>query len=287
MNSDGSDLTLVRTDNSPKSNLHWVAGGRLIYMSRNCGFMLDAATNRTQEIVCFNSNELLEGLRVSPDGKFIAISIQRTLNILPFDMNLLDGVKSRFSIIAMKENCFYNQYPFRDVRWSVDDKQLAAQVIDTRFVNSDQIFLLNVDLPNCATVGPVRLDRIPGTHIDYEKESSRRIVSYDWDGKHLFLLNDSIRNDGFGNLYLYNSETKQSVKLNPINGECCYRDARLSPDSKYIFFVYQQYHDVAIQLYYASLADIQDGQPLRPIELPVGFFSTPREKPQPALRPVQ
>jgi Tol biopolymer transport system component len=287
MNSDGSDLTLVRTDNSPKSNLHWVADGRLIYMSRNCGFMLDAATNRTQEIVCFNSNELLEGLRVSPDGKFIAISIQRTLNILPFDMNLLDGVKSRFSIIAMKENCFYNQYPFRDVRWSIDDKQLAAQVIDTRFVNSDQIFLLNVDLPNCATVGPVRLDRIPGTHIDYEKESSRRIVSYDWDGQHLFLLNDSIRNDGFGNLYLYNSETKQSVKLNPINGECCYRDARLSPDSKYIFFVYQQYHDVAIQLYYVSLADIQDGQPLRPIELPVGFFSTSREKPQPALRPIQ
>src|SRR5215216_3376727 len=59
MNSDGSDLTLVRTDNSPKSNLHWVAGGRLIYMSRNCGFVLDSATNRTQQIVCFDSDESL------------------------------------------------------------------------------------------------------------------------------------------------------------------------------------------------------------------------------------
>ena len=173
------------------------------------------------------------------------------------------------------------------MRWSNDDAQLAAQVIDTRFVNSDQIFLLNVDLPNCATVGPVRLDRIPGVHIDYEKESNKRIASYDWDGKHLFVLNDSIRNDGFGNLYLYNSETKQSIKLNPINGECCYRDARLSPDSKYIFFVYQKYNETAIALYYAALADIQDGQSLTPIELPVGFFSTPREKPQPALRPIQ
>jgi serine/threonine protein kinase len=287
MNSDGSNLTLVRTDNSAKSNLHWISGSKLIYMSRNCGFMLDSATNRTQQIVCFTSNEVLEGLRVSPDGKLIAISIQRTLNILPFDMDTFSGVTSRFSLIARKDNCFYNQYPFRDVRWSQDDKQLAAQVIDTRFVNSDQIFLLNINIPDCATVGPVRLDQLPGSHIDYEGESTKRIASYDWDGKNLFILNDSIRNDGFGNLYLYNSETKKASKINPINGECCYRDARLSPDSNYIFFAYQKFGASAIELYYASLADIQDGKPLTPIELPSGFFSTPREKPQPALRPAQ
>ena len=287
MNSDGSQLTLVRTDNSPKTNLHWIAGGRLVYMSRNCGFVLDAATNRTQQIACFNSNELLEGLRVSPDGKFIAISIQRTLNILPFDMTVLRNVNSRFSLISLKDNCFYNLFSFRDVRWSRDDTQLAAQVIDTRLVNSDQVFLLNVDLPNCATVGPVRLDRIPGSHIDFENDSSNRIASYDWDGKHLFVLNDSIRNDGFGNLYLYNSDTKESEKLNPIGAECCYRDARLSPDSNYIFFAFQKYDGSGIELYYVSLADIENGKPLTPIPLPGGFFSTPREKPQPALQPAQ
>ena len=287
MNTDGSQLTLVRTDNSPKSNLHWISGGRLIYMSHNCGFMLDSATNRTQQIVCFNSKESLEGFRVSSDGKLVAISIQRTLNILPFDMNVLNSVASRFSLIVRKDNCFYNQFPFRDVRWSNDNTQLAAQVIDTRLVNSDQIFLLNVDIPNCATVGPVRLDRIPGSHIDFENGSSNRIASYDWDGKNLFLLNDSIRNDGFGNLYLYNSQTKESAKLNPIRGECCYRDARLSTDGKYIFFAYQKYDDTAIELYYASLDDIRNGQPLTPLDLPGGFFSTPREKPQAALRPAQ
>ena len=31
----------------------------------------------------------------------------------------------------------------------------------------------------------------------------------------------------------------------------------------------------------------EDGQPLSAIELPAGFFSTPREKPQPALQPAQ
>jgi len=287
MNSDGSQLTLVRTENAPKTNLHWIADGKLIYMSRNCGFMLDSKTNRSQQVICFNSNELLEGLRVSPDGKWIAISIQRTLNILPFDINVLNTINSRFSLISRKDNCFYNQVPFRDVRWSNDNTQLAAHVIDTRFVNSDQIFLFNIDLANCATVGLVRIDRIPGGHIDFEKESNNRIVSYDWDGKNQFLLNDFIRNDGFGNLYLYNSQTKVAAKINPIDGECCYRDARLSPDGKYIFFAFQKYDDLSIELYYASLADIQDGQPLTAIPVPGGFFSTPREKPQPALRSIE
>ena len=285
MNPDGSELTLVRTENSPKSNLHWVDGGRLIYMSHNCAFMLDAATNQTRQITCFNPNELLEGFRVSPDGKYVAVSIQRTLNILPFDLEVLKDVTSRFNLIALKDNCFYNQFPFRDVLWSDDNTQLAAQVIDTRYVNSDQVFLVKVDIPNCATTGLVRLDQIPGSHIEYESDSTRRITSYDWDGKHMFLLNDSVRNEGFGNLYMYNSNTKEVAKLNPINGECCYRDARWSPDGKYIFFAFQKSGDTNIELYYMPVDGSENGWPTA-IELPAGFFSTPREKPQSALRPI-
>ena len=287
MNPDGSELTLVRTENSPKSNLHWVAGERLIYMSRNCAFMLDARTNRVQQLSCFNPGESLEGFRVSPDGKYVAISVQRTLNILPFDPDVLKEVNTRFNLITMDENCFFNQYPFRDVRWSDDNTQLAAQVIDTQLVNSDQIFLVKVDIPNCATNGLVRLDRIPGVHIEYDGESTRRIASYDWDGEHRFLLNDLIRNEGFGNLYLYDSNTRDATLLNPINGECCYRDARWSPDGKYIFFAYQKAGDTAIDLYFMPLDGSQNGQPLTAIELPSGFFSTPREKPQPALQPAR
>ena len=148
MNPDGSELTLVRTENSPKSNLHWIAGGRLIYMSRNCAFMLDAQTNRVQQLTCFTPSESLEGFRVSPDGKYVAISVQRTLNILPFDTDVLKDVNTRFNLITLKQNCFYNQYPFRDVRWSKDNTQLAAQVIDTQLVNSDQVFLVKVDIPD-------------------------------------------------------------------------------------------------------------------------------------------
>ena len=287
MNSDGSELTLVRTENSPKSNLHWVAGGRLIYMSRNCGFMLDSATNQTLQLSCFNPGESLEGFRVSPDGKYVAISVQRTLNILPFDPQVLRDVTTRFNLISRKDNCFYNQYPFRDVRWSNDNSQLAAQVIDTQLVNSDQIFLVKVDIPNCTTTGLVRLDRVPGAHISYESDSNKRIVSYDFDGSHQFLLNDAIRSDGFGNLYFYDSNTREVTKLNPIHGDCCYRDARWSPDGKYIFFAYQPSNSTSIELYFMSLEDAKNEKASDAVELPAGFFSTPRDKPQPALRPAQ
>jgi serine/threonine protein kinase len=287
INPDGTGLTLVRTDNAAKSNLHWIPGNRLIYVSRNCAYMMDGESKVTQQIVCFPANELLEDFHVSRDGRYVAISVQRTLNILPFDMATLKDVTTRFNLIYMRENCYYNQYPFREVLWSNDGRQLAIRVIDTKLVSSDQVFLVNVNIPNCDTEGLVRLDKIPGNRIDFEKESTNRITSYDWDGRNLFLLNDAIRNDGFGNLYLYNSETRQSTKLNPMNGKCCYRDARLSPDGQYILFAYQSSNSSSIDLYYASLEDIQDGASLTPLDLPVGFFSTPRDKPQPALRPAE
>ena len=287
MNIDGSDLIQIRTENSAKSGLHWIADGRLVYLSRNCAYIVDVQIEQPEEIVCFNASESLEGFRVSPNGKLVAISIQRTLNILPFDLELLKEVETRFSLLALKENCFYNQYAFRDVLWSKDGTQLAAHVVDTELVSSDQIFLLSINIPNCSTVGPVRIDRIPGSHIDFDSESTKRISSFDWDGDHLFLLNDLIRNDGFGNLYLYDSKTREGVKINPINGICCYRDARWSPDGSYIFFAFQRSDSAEIQFYYVPFGDSEDSNGWTPIPIPDLLFTTPREKPQPALRPVR
>ena len=289
MNVDGTALTQIRTDNSAKSNLHWLADGRLVYVSRNCANIIDVETSNSQniqELVCFTPDEVLEGFRISPDGKWMAISIQRTLNILPFEPELLKDVETRFGLALLRENCFYNQYPFRDVLWSKDGTQLAARVVDTERVSSDQIFLLNVDLPNCDTTGPVRIDRIPGSHIDFDSASSKRITSFDWNGDNLFLLNDSIRNDGFGDLYLYNSDTRMSEKINPIDGVCCYRDARWSPDGMYILFVFQRFDSEEIGLYFVSFSDWENGEPLAPIKLPDEFL-TDRDNPQPALRLTQ
>ena len=289
MNMDGSNLVQVRSENSPKSNLQWFSGNRLVYISRNCAFLLDATTKQTQQLSCFNDAELLEGFSVSPDGKLVAISIQRTLNILPFDVEVLKSYKTRFNFLESEENCYFNQFSFREVLWSKDPESslLAAHVIDTRLTNSDQVFLLSTDLENCKNVELSRLDTIPGGRIDFDKDSTKRLGSFDWDGKNLFLLNDSLRNDGFGNLYLYNSETKEVTELNPIEGQCCYRDARWSPDGEYIFFVFQRFDRSDISLYYIPFADLQSREPFVPIELPSRFFATSREKPQPALRPAE
>ena len=287
MDVDGKNLIQVRTDNSIKSRLHWLPDGRLTYISRNCVYLMDVETRLPQEIMCFVSGEVLEDFRVSPNGKLVAISVQRTLNILPFDLEVLKNVGTRFSLLGLERNCFYNQYAFREVLWSKSGTQLAAHVVDTELVSSDQIFLISVDIPNCATVGPVRLARIPGTRIDFDSESNKRITSYDWDGDHLFLLNDSIRNDGFGDLYLYDSQTRAAQKINPIDGECCYRDARWSPDNSYIFFVFQRVGTTEIEFYYIPYADLGKSQAWVPIPNVDTLFSTSREKPQPALRPIQ
>jgi serine/threonine-protein kinase len=286
MDVDGSNLIQVRTDNSAKSHLHWIRDGRLTYISRNCVYILDIETRQPQELMCFVSNEELEDFQVSPDGKLVAISVQRTLNILPFDLEVLKKVDTRFSLLALKDNCFYNQYAFREVLWAKNGTQIAAHVVDTELVSSDQIFLLNVDIPHCDTVGPVRVAKVPGLRIEFSGESTKRITSYDWDGDHLFLLNDNIRNDGFGDLYLYDSQARTGEKINPINGLCCYRDASWSPDKNYIFFVYQRVGTTELQFYYVPVADLGKNVSWTPIENVDTLFSTPREKPQPALRPI-
>ena len=287
MDVDGSNLIQVRTDNSAKSQLQWLPDGRLGYVSRNCIYLMDVDTRQPQELMCFVTNEILEDFEVSPDGKLVAISIERTLNILPFDPAVLKDIDSRFSLLARRDNCFYNQYAFREVLWSKDGTQIAAHVIDTELVSSDQVFLLSINIPNCDTVGPVRVAKIPGTQIIFESESTKRITSYDWDGEHLFLLNDSIRNDGFGNLYVYDTQARAGEQINPINGECCYRDARWSPDKSYIFFAFQRVGTSEIDFYYIPYAEIGDGATWTPIPNIDTLFPTVREKPQPVLRPAQ
>jgi hypothetical protein len=287
MELDGSDLIQVRTDNSAKSQLQWLPDGRLTYISRNCVYLMDVETRQPQELMCFVADERLDDFQVSPDGKLVAISIQRTLNILPFDLDVLKNVDTRFSLLALKDNCFYNQYAFLEVLWSKSGTQIAAHVVDTELVSSDQVFLLNVNIPACDTVGPVRVAKIPGTRLEFDGESTKRITSYDWDGDHSFLLNDFIRNDGFGDLYVYDSLARNGQKINPIDGECCYRDARWSPDGSHIFFVFQRFGSNELEFYYIPYAEISTGGRWAPLPNLDLLFSTPREKPQPALRPVQ
>jgi hypothetical protein len=247
---------------------------------------MDGETKETTELACFNMEEQLEGFRVSPDGNLVAVIIQKTLNIVPFKVEAFKGVTTRFNLLDMQGICFYTQLSFRDILWSNDGNSIAARIVDTELTNSDQIILLSLDIPGCANTGLTRIDKFPGSNFAFtNQETTNKITSYDWNGDRLFLLNDSVRNDGFGDLYLYNSETHQETVINPIDGVCCYRDATWSPDGKYIMFVFQRFDSSEVSLYYIPFADIGTGKIFKSIELPDRFFLQ-REKPQPVLRAV-
>ena len=286
MDIDGGNLVQVRTDNSAKSNLQWIPSNRLVYISRNCVYILDGATKDTSELACFNMSEPLEGVRVSPDGSLVAVIIQKTLNIVPFNVDAFKGVTTRFNLLNMQGICFYTQYSFRDILWANDRKSIAAHIVDTELVNSDQVILLSLDIPNCANTGLTRIDKFPGSNFAFtNKDTTNKITSYDWNGNRLFLLNDNVRNEGFGDLYLYDPETHQETIINPIDGVCCYRDATWSPDGKYIMFIFQRFDSNETSLYYIPFVDIGTGKTFKPIELPDRFF-LPREKPDPVLKPA-
>jgi hypothetical protein len=249
--------------------------------------MVHGDTKRVEQLVCFNIDETLEGFRVSPNGGYVAISIQRTLNIFPFDIDALKKMDTRFNLTAVRENCFFSSLPFRESLWSKDEMRLAARIVDTELIASDQVVLMSIDVPNCANIGLTRIDKFPGLNFGFaNKESTKKITSFDWNGGNLFLLNDSVRNDGFGDLYLYDAETRQETIINPMEGACCYRDARWSPDGKYILFIFQRFDSSEVMMYYIPFADIESGKSFTPVKLPGGFL-TQRDKPQPALRPVQ
>jgi Tol biopolymer transport system component len=108
---------------------------------------------------------------------------------------------------------------------------------------------------------------------------------------YLFALTGFARNDGFGDLYIYNSDLhKADLEVNPVDGVCCYRDPQFSPDGQYLAFAFQDIRAGAanpITLYYIDLSTLGTGVRYTPIPLPEDFFSNPREKPQPILRPHQ
>jgi serine/threonine-protein kinase len=278
----------VRTDNSGKANLQWMPDGNtLLFTSGPCVYELDIETNVTTKVVCFSlqgTQDFFEGFRISPDGKLAAISISRALYIVPYDKEFLTGSITRQYLTSNGNFCKYSFYAIKDIRWSADAEKIAALTVDTQAGGTDQVYLLDIDIPKCKTVGAVGIDRFPFERFSF---SGSQIPSFDWNGGKLFLVNDTERNDGFGNLYLYDSETQTGRKINPINGECCYRDARFSPDGSYILFAFQRYDDTDIKLYYMPFADIGKSSNWKPIPGLSVIFSTAREKPQPVLRPVQ
>ncbi|PWB69498.1 MAG: hypothetical protein C3F07_19875 [Anaerolineales bacterium] len=285
MDMDGRNIRQLTNTNIPKFDLQWLPGDReLLYGEGKCVYRVDAeTTNPTPEkIACFNG-EFFEGFRISPDGKWVAISIERRLIVLPYDTQALAKASSAFELQNLENVCLdYTDVAVRGAQWSADGQKLAIvyqTIVGQRL--GQVIRVLDVDLVRCSKFDPLILDEFPGKRFVPEGyETYPLIPSYAWDGDGRFLFNSFKRNGGYGELYLYDMPTASGRKINPVEGACCYRGATFSPDGTYILFAFQDIRkgaDSETQLYYIPIDQIDAQAVFAPIRVPVRFFPDVRE----------
>ncbi len=287
MNTDGSDAHSLTSDSAPRSHLQWLGEGQgLVYLSGKCAWRFDLSTQNAEQIACFANAKYFDGFRVSPDGQRVAISLDRELIIVPFDPAALKAATDRASLLKNEGACFYNRAAVKDIRWARDGKSLAVIFRDPAARLADAVRLL--DVTRCPPSEPLHLDDFPTGRFEFGYKGGPLIPSFDWDGAARFLLNDTVRYEGFGNLYLYDMQARQGGRINPIEGVCCYRDARWSPDGTYVLLLFQDIRlggETRNLLYYVPYEALTSGEFGQPIPLPLSLQSDPRLNLQPEFRP--
>ncbi|MCP4182648.1 MAG: hypothetical protein GY761_04935 [Hyphomicrobiales bacterium] len=245
-------------------------------------------------VACFESAQHIDDFSISSDGTKVAISVTSELFVVPYDREQLAEARHRNDLIAMSECDQLAPHQTNtgasvvvtQARWSTDDTRLAINVkAPVNGIQSDLIRFY--DISSCQYLD--KIDEFPATRFDIDGyDDTPYIQNFSYDGSYLFSMVSYTRNDGFGHLYFYNTDLHRAdSKVNPIDGECCYRDPQFSPDGHYIIFAYQPYVvDAVTQLYYVPYATLSSGGTFEPIPLPDGFLTNRTVKPQPALRPA-
>jgi serine/threonine-protein kinase len=290
VNLDGTDLVRLTVDGGAKRNIHWTPDGeRVIYMIGNCAKFVEFETQREDNIACFESALTFEAFEVSPDGQQVAISLNRELFVVPFDIESLQQARSAADLRNLGTCDVLNPYTanaVKIVRWSKDGQELAFVFLGAvDGLQKDLIRLM--DISNC-NFQPPRLDEFPVGRFEMRGYNNNpSIQNFGWDGESLFGLNGIIRNEGYGDLYIYNHETRKGELTNPINGVCCYRDVSWSPDGRFIVFAFQDIGlgaESVTQLYLIPFGTIGTGLSYDPIPLPEEFLDDVRARPLPILR---
>lgn len=286
MNMDASDPQQVTTDGIAKFNLQWLNDGKtLLYMTGKTVKTVDIETLREEVIFNYVSAEYFESFSVSPDGTQAAITINRELFVVPFDLEKLATASRKSALLDMNGCLFYNDLAVKGAKWSDDGTRLAIKFIanvNEKFADAIRI----MDIQKCNDLPPNRIDEFPVGKFNFSNE----IVNFDYDGDLLFFINNDRRNDGFGDLVFYNSFTRKFQNAVPYENNCCYRDAAFSPDGTYVIFAFQDIRlagESVTNLYYIPVDSISQSRILEPLPLPADFFTRPNDAPMPALRPAQ
>ncbi|MBT3321814.1 MAG: serine/threonine-protein kinase [Anaerolineae bacterium] len=316
MNIDGSDLEVLTTDGSQKIKLQWMPDGKtLIYLVGKCIQTVDVEEDRVDVVSCFQQAEYFEAFQISPSGEQIAMSINRELFILPFNLDELAKARTRSDLQRMEGGCFYAGESVIDVRWHDNEEQIAILFAGTSLDGNRADLIRVIDITNCQSAASAvatgtavaesvedddyklffidQLDEFPASRFTMSGYNSNTpyIPEFDWDGDGIFLMNTFKRNDGYGYFYTYNTHSHKAEQLDPVGvSTCCYRDARWSPDGTHFMVAYQ---DIALGsaadtlFYFVRFGTLGSGVNYDPIPMPEGFFENLKEMPQFALRPAE
>ena len=293
VNVDGSELTQLTNDGGAKNDLQWLPDGEtLIYISGLTVRSFNVETGVADIVTDFPSASSLNAFRVSHDGKQVMIAVNNEIFVVAFDIETFKGVSKKSNLLAL-DHCILpeggtkSSAVVKEARWAKDD-QLVAWLFKGP-TGTDLVSVLNIQTCTPATIE--RLDTFPANRFEPPGFVGGIMLDFDWDGESQFIFHTARRNNGWGELHVYNWEThKPTLTLNPVEKKCCYRDARWSPDGSHLLFAFQDegLADAAkTLLYYVPYGDISAGSRLSPIPLPDDLFKNPKEAPQPALRPAQ
>ncbi len=292
-NLDGSNLVQLTTDGGVKSALNWDPNGQTIYyIVGKCVQSVEISTTRVDLVTCFESAEFVDAFEISPTRKYVAISLNHEPFIVTFNLEKIKSIHSKSGLQALADCQNFAPIPniFTTVlHWSLDEKLLSAVFFGVGGGGKrlQEIEVMNVS--NCGA-GAYRVDEFPASRFTisgYDK--SPIIQTFGWGSQGLFALTGYIRNDGYGDLYFYNSVLHKAEQKNPIEGVCCYRDPSWSPDGSWLALAFQdirQGPDSVAKLYYIQYGTIGTGKQYQPLSLPENFFTNRTEKPQPILRPA-
>ncbi|HEX2992270.1 MAG TPA: hypothetical protein VHO49_16405, partial [Anaerolineales bacterium] len=298
MNVDGSDLRQLTTDGAAKNDLQWIDANTLLFLSGKIIKYYKLDIDSVETLTSFPSAVSLDAFQVSHDGSQVIIAMSNEVFVVPFGFETLEIISTRGNLFGMEGACILPTgqtkaaLQVQEARWSADDKLVAWLFKGVDAGNSslqaEQVSVF--DISACVPETIDLLDNFPGTRFNPVGFQNREMPDFDWDGADLFVFNTSRRNNGWGELYLYNWKTHRANLLNPIEQKCCYRDARWSPDSTYLLFAFQDFGlgaEAPTLLYYVPSGELGTGANFQPLPLEPGFFRDPREAPQAALRPAE
>ena len=298
MNVDGKDPKQVTNDGATKSDLQWLDHDTVLFVSGKTIKFYKVSADSVDTLTSFPSAVSLDAFQISHDDKLVVIAMSNEVFVVPFDFERFKTINTRGKLFGMEDACILPTAKTRaalqvqEARWSFDDKLVAwlYKGVDASgsSVQAEQVMVL--DIQSCDPTKIAQKDNFPGDRFTPVGYQNRDLPDFDWDGFDLFVFNTSRRNNGWGELYMYNWQTHKGNLINPIDQRCCYRDARWSPDSTYLLFAFQ---DIGLGaqaptlLYYIASGELGTGAKFTPLPLAPDFFKNAKEAPQAALRPAQ